>query len=54
MSEKYGIVIVFQDDVSKEQIKEAILWLKSQEIVESTSGIQSFNPDHGGPVWYVP
>lgn len=54
-----GTVIVFKPGTTKEQAKAAIERLKDVIDTDYYGGmgkpsVSSFNPDHGGPVWYVP
>ena len=52
MDKQVGAVLVFKEGVSE---KEAALALqKIKELLAGPPQIASFNPDWGGPVWYVP
>lgn len=50
--EQHGAVIVFRPDVSKEQAEKALEKLAS--LLDHTPRVNSFNPDWGYPVFYVP
>ena len=46
-----GAVLIFRDDVTKEEATQALLKLSS--LLQSVR-VENFNPDWGSPVWYVP
>jgi hypothetical protein len=47
-----GAVLVFKPGVTKEQAQAALK--KLQDLLEHTPHVNTFNPEWGGPVWYVP
>lgn len=50
---QHGALLVFNQDVSPERIAQWVNQLKEKGVLES-GGVYDFNPDWGGPVWYVP
>jgi hypothetical protein len=59
MSEKQtGTVLVFKKGVSKEEVKERLKALNdildSGYYLRGQPTVREFNPDWGGPVWYIP
>jgi hypothetical protein len=49
---KVGAVIVFRDGTTEKQATDALKKLK--DVLDYQPRIQSFDPNYGGPVWYVP
>ena len=53
-----GAVLVFREGVTREEAEKAIATLKA--LLDPTywtrelPKVHEFNPDHGGPVWYIP
>ena len=47
-----GTVLVFKEGVSKEEAQKALDALK--HLLAYTPRVNEFNPDWGGPVWYIP
>ena len=52
MNEQLGTVIVFKPEVSEEEAKKALA--KLAKLCQYQPSINTFNPEWGGPVWYVP
>ncbi len=61
----YGAVVVFKEGTTKVEAQLALLNMtddggrcvvdaKTYESVGGGEGIESFDPDEGGPVWYIP
>ena len=50
--EQTGAVLVFKDGVSPEEAQKALA--KLQDILQYQPNINTFNPNWGGPVWYIP
>ena len=48
----YGTVIVFKPGTTREEAKEALDIIKDQ--IDDYPSIRSFDPQTGGPVWYIP
>jgi hypothetical protein len=48
---RVGAVITFEEGVTVEQIREALL---AAEIKVESATIQTYDPQYGGPVWYIP
>lgn len=65
---QFGTVLVFRQGVSRAEAENALIRLRgildpaylphvaTNETPEDriAASVQSFNPDHGGPVWYIP
>lgn len=58
-STKVGAVLVFKDGVTEEQATNALKMLK--DVLDENYWnhiklglVQSFDPNYGGPVWYIP
>ncbi len=54
-SGRYGVVLVFNDGLTRQQVCEILT--KISEHVDpkySSSHVYSFNPEYGSPVWYIP
>ena len=56
---RYGAVLVFKPGTSREAAEAALTRLK--DVIDpnyyyppSGPKVNSFNPEHSGPVWYVP
>ena len=49
--DQVGAVITFPAGVSQDEVREALGKLGIE--IESAT-IATFNPEYGGPVWYVP
>ncbi len=47
-----GTVLVFKPGVTKEQAQKALE--KLRDLLEHSPHVNTFNPEWGGPVWYVP
>lgn len=47
-----GAVLVFKPGVTPEEAAKALKALEA--LLEYTPRVNTFNPDWGGPVWYVP
>lgn len=47
-----GAVLVFKPGTTVEEAQAALA--KIRDVVQHASGPHAFNPDWGGPVWYVP
>lgn len=53
-----GAVLVFKEGITKKQAEEALDKIK--EVLDpeywrwEMPPVHEFNPDHGGPVWYIP
>jgi predicted transcriptional regulator len=52
-TQQVGTLIVFKDGISYERIQRWIDALKEKDVVENVT-IQSFDPNHGYPVFYIP
>ncbi len=49
-----GMVMVFKMGTTKAQIEKALALKGMKEILDYPPRINEFNPDWGGPVFYVP
>ena len=47
-----GTVLVFKEGVTEEQARKALEKLKA--LLDYTPRINTFDPEWGGPVWYIP
>jgi len=47
-----GTVLVFKPGVTKRQAEEALR--KIESLLESKPYVNTFDPEWGGPVWYIP
>lgn len=47
-----GAVVVFKPGVTKAQAQEALK--KLRDLLDHTPQVNTFNPEWGDPVWYVP
>ena len=50
---QYGVVLVFDEGLTKEQVERALEEMLADRRV-TRSNVNGFNPEWGGPVWYVP
>ena len=53
MEKQTGAVIVFGEGVTPEMVDQALENL-AKEIDIQHDVIREFNPEYGGPVWYIP
>lgn len=60
MAKQRGVVLVFKPEVTQAQAQAAVAELAAKGLLDvgyycgGVPHINEFNPDHGGPVWYVP
>jgi hypothetical protein len=58
MAKRLGTVLVFKPGVTKAEAEKALDKIASviatDYYIAPKPPINEFNPDHGGPVWYVP
>ena len=52
--ELLGSVVVFTQGTTKEAAYEVLSDLYRRGILQYAPTLNSYNPDHGGPVWYIP
>lgn len=57
----YGMVLTFNDRHSAQQARRLLVEAnliapldRQDMLVGSPDAIHEYNPDHGGPVWYLP
>lgn len=48
---KVGVVVTFKEGITKEQVERALALIDRG--IESKQ-IETFHPEHGSPVWYIP
>lgn len=55
---RLGAVIIFQQSITQEQAEAALQNLEDAGIIETAfrgySRVNEFDPEYGGPVWYIP
>jgi len=51
---RLGAVVIFREGVRQAQAEFALRILVDQGILEYVPTVNGFNPDWGGPVWYIP
>ena len=54
---QYGALVIFAPDVAKDEANAMMAHLIATfpgKIGWGSCDVNSFNPKHGGPVWYVP
>ncbi len=58
MAKRLGTVLVFKAGVTRAEVDAALAKLASvidpDYYIAKKPPVNEFNPDHGGPVWYVP
>lgn len=58
MPTRYGTVLVFKKKVTKEQAEAALAKIadviEMEYYVTKKPTVYEFNPEYGGPVWYIP
>jgi len=56
MSKRLGVVLVFKDGVERALAQAAVDRLVRERLVDEmqSSGVQTFDPADGAPVWYIP
>ncbi len=50
----YGIVVTFAEGTTREEAEAQAKKIGESATVDNMTQVEEFNPDHGGPVWYVP
>lgn len=48
----YGAVVTFKEGTTEEEAKAALE--KIADLLDYPAQVNSYDPDWGGPVWYVP
>lgn len=51
-NQQLGTVLVFRPGVTQKEAEEALK--KLREVLQYEPNLHSFNPEWGGPVWYIP
>lgn len=52
MEKQVGVVLVFREGIDADEAQEAIDAL--DEMLQGQPLVREFDPEYGGPVWYVP
>jgi len=52
LENQLGTVLVFKPGTTQQEVREALVTLEN--LLENFPALHSFNPKHGGPVWYIP
>jgi hypothetical protein len=47
-----GVVLTFKEYISQEEAERILDAIKRH--LDHEPKVRSFNPNHGGPVWYIP
>jgi len=51
---QYGAVIVFPKHMTEDQVQDILSSLYNEGDIERVNAVRKFDPNYGGPVWYVP
>lgn len=60
MKKRLGAVIIFREGVTREKAEAMLRGMEDAEVVEGShwvggkTPVEEFNPEWGGPVWYIP
>ena len=57
MSKRIGVVLVFAEGVDRALAQAAVDKLVREQLVDAArfgADVQSFDLEHGAPVWYIP
>jgi len=51
---KMGVVLTFKEGVSQAAVERFLDIANAGDILDGVSSINEFDPEFGGPVWYIP
>ena len=50
----HGAVIVFKDDMTKEECEEVVRRMNRASLLQWIPDVRCYNPDQGFPIFYIP